>query len=327
MYTSLKHAANQALKHVVLRSVIGGGLVILGLGASDRCPAQQAGSPAPVERHDQALPPPPRDQGAHQVGRGPDAIVEIPGTPMLDEEGRQRLDPDGKPMFNPPVRQQRDKKGHPMFDEKGRPVMQTPDDMGFDDRGKKIKGLKDKDKKSEKVEIVNGILTLDGLPAKAALNYSIDDFRYVYFYAPFVGTAIVSDVPFPGAIAQKNAFDDKTLTVSVGEHVFQLSSDERLLSKKGEPAYVLVDRDFRLGTRNPAIGYGTTDKAPYSWPNVRTPASAKGSAGAPPLPANLRPEQVLLPCPEGQMRAAKQSGKPGNAGQACVPIPVSPSKP
>src|SRR3984893_2106524 len=56
---------------------------------------------------------------------GPTTVVELPPTPMLDEEGKQRQDPDGKLMFNPPVRQQRDKKGHTLFDELGKPVMKT----------------------------------------------------------------------------------------------------------------------------------------------------------------------------------------------------------
>ena len=54
---------------------------------------------------------------------GPTEVVELPPTPLLDEEGKQRLDPDGKPMFNPPVRQLRDKKSHPVFDAEGKPVI------------------------------------------------------------------------------------------------------------------------------------------------------------------------------------------------------------
>src|ERR1700728_384268 len=59
---------------------------------------------------------------AHQDKKGeytgPATVVELPPTPMLDEEGRQRLDPDGKPMFNAPGQQQRDKKGHPLVYDK-----------------------------------------------------------------------------------------------------------------------------------------------------------------------------------------------------------------
>ena len=32
---------------------------------------------------------------------GPNTVIVLPPTPMLDGEGKQRLDPDGNPMFNP----------------------------------------------------------------------------------------------------------------------------------------------------------------------------------------------------------------------------------
>src|SRR6202012_2819293 len=69
---------------------------------------------------------------------GPKDIVVLAPTPMLDEEGKQRLDPDGKPMFNAPVKQQRDKHGNPLWDEKLKPVFQTAKDLGYDENGKKI---------------------------------------------------------------------------------------------------------------------------------------------------------------------------------------------
>src|SRR5258705_8264245 len=62
-----------------------------------------------------------KDKKGKQEYTGPNTVVELPPTPMLDEEGKQRQDPDGKLMFNPPIRQQRDKKGHPLFDEQGKP--------------------------------------------------------------------------------------------------------------------------------------------------------------------------------------------------------------
>ena len=69
---------------------------------------------------------------------GPTTLVVLAPMPMLDEEKKQRLDPDGKPMFYPPVKQQRDKYGHPLFDPKGLPVMQTKDSLGYDENGKKL---------------------------------------------------------------------------------------------------------------------------------------------------------------------------------------------
>ncbi len=79
---------------------------------------------------------------------GSTTLVELPPAPMLDEEKKQRLDPDGKPMFYPPVKQQRDKYGHPLFDTKGMPVMQTKDNLGYDENGKKLHIPKEKPPKT-----------------------------------------------------------------------------------------------------------------------------------------------------------------------------------
>jgi hypothetical protein len=83
-----------------------------------------------------------KQEGKAGVHRTHDA-GGVPPTPMLDEEGKQRQDPDGKLMFNPPVKQQRDKKGHPLFDAKGQPLMQTKDNLGYDENGKKLHPLKE----------------------------------------------------------------------------------------------------------------------------------------------------------------------------------------
>src|SRR5277367_2691803 len=149
---------------------------------------------------------------------GPMTLVELPPAPMLDEEKKQRLDPDGKPMFYPPVKQQRDKYGHPLFDAKNMPVMQTKDNLGYDENGKKLHAPKEKPPKTVSVSISRGILTVDGMTVKAALNYEIKDLKYVYVYVPGLGTIVVSNDPFPAAVEQKHAFDDKTLTVTVSEH-------------------------------------------------------------------------------------------------------------
>ena len=180
------------------------------------------------------------EQGLPDV-KGPsvEGLVVLVPTPMLDEEGRQRLDPDGKPMWNTPVQQQRDKKGRPRFDEGGKPVMQTADEPGYDERGKKIHVKKEKMPKVVAVTISHGTLTLDGMIGKAGLNYEIADLKYIYFYAPWMGTVVVSNVMFPGAKQQAGAFDQHTLTVKADEHVIQLFSDKLLLGKKAAPAYVL----------------------------------------------------------------------------------------
>jgi hypothetical protein len=254
---------------------------------------------------------------------GPTTVVEMPPTPMLDEEGKQRQDPDGKLMFNPPVRQQRDKKGHPLFDAQSKPVMQTKDNLGYDENGKKLHATKEKPPKTVSVSISRGTLTVDGLTGKAALNYEIKDLKYIYLYVPGIGTTVVSNDPFPGAVEQKHAFDDRTLTVTVGEHVLQLSSDNRLLGKTPESAFVLVDKSFLVPTKFPVVGYGPIRVAPYAWPGSKSNnEELKGVVEAPPLPADLRPALLLQPCPAGQMRKAARPVLPGQTAppNPCVPI-------
>lgn len=252
---------------------------------------------------------------------GPKEVVELPPTPMLDEEGRQRLDPEGKPMFNPPVKQQRDKKGNPVFDQQGRPVMQTAGDLGYDDKGKKIRGKKEKPPKMVSVAVERGTLTVDGMTGKAGLNYDIKNLKFIYMYAPWIGVTIVSNSPFPGATLQKGAFNDKTLTVTVEDHTLQLYSDKRFF-KKAEPAYVAVDRSFKLPSQFPVIGYGETLRPPYAWPGSRENAALKGPMPPPPLPPSIRPALLLQPCPAGQMRLAGKAPLPGENApvQPCVPI-------
>ncbi len=286
------------------------------------CWSQGPSKPAPAADDASPSAPPEGGNASLKTGKapytGPTAVIVLPPSPILDEEGKQRLDPDGKPMFNAPVAQQRDKKGHPLFDAEGKPVMQTAKNMGYDENGKKITVQKERPPKTVAVSVLQGTLTVDGLIGRAALNYEIADFHYVYFYAPWVGTVVVSNVMFPGATVQQNAFVEKTLTVAVGEHTFQLYSDKSLLGKKPLPAYVLVDRSFQLPTKMPVMGYGATIKAPYSWPGARLSA---GSKSAPPLPESLKPTLLLPACPAGQMRSAGAT-LPGEAPreEPCVPI-------
>ena len=250
---------------------------------------------------------------------GPTTLVELPPTPMLDEEGVQRQDPDGKLMFNPAVKQQRDKQGHPLFDADNKPVFQTKDNLGYDENGKKLHASKEKPPKMVAVSISRGTLTVDGMTGKAALNYEIKDLKYVYFYVPGIGTTVVSNEPFPGAVEQKHAFDDKTLTVTVNDHTLQLSSDKRILGKAPESAFVLVDKNFTVPTKFPVMGYGPIRVAPYAWPGSRDNAELKGVVEPPPLPTNLRPALLLQPCPASQMRTAVLSGETA-AQHPCKPI-------
>jgi hypothetical protein len=242
---------------------------------------------------------------------------------MLDEEGRQRLDPDAKPMFNPPVKQQRDKFGHPVFDENHKPVFQTATELGYDENGHKIHAEKVKPPKMTPVSIVGGTYTVDGVIGKAALNYDIADLKYIYLYAPGIGVTVISNEAFPGAKEQQNAFSDKTLTVSVGDHTLQLASDKPLLKeKKPISAFVLVDRETMLPSRFPVMGYGTLRKPPYAWPGSKEGTMRTGALQPPPPPAELRPTLALTPCPTGQMRQPGPQVLPGQVApvQPCVPI-------
>jgi hypothetical protein len=277
---------------------------------------------APAAETAPAAPAKPVTKKGKPVYTGPTDVIVLPPAPMLDEEGKQRLDPDGKPMFLPPVKQQRDKFGHPLFDDKNKPVFQTATELGYDEKGHKIHAVKVKPPKTIAVSVKRGVLTVDGLPGKAALNYEISDLKFMYFYAPWIGTAVVSNEPFQGAKEQKDAFNDKSLTVVVGEHTFQLTSENRLLGKKPSSAYVLLDRDFKLPTIQPVMGYGATLKQPYAWPGARANSDAKGIAKAPPLPPSLRPTQLLPPCPAGQMRKVNRPVLPGEPvpDSPCVPI-------
>jgi hypothetical protein len=249
---------------------------------------------------------------------------------MLDEQGIQRLDPDGKPMWNPPVKQQRDKHGHPLFEENGKPVFQTATELGYDEHGKKIKLKKEKEPKKIPVSIARGTMTVDGMTGKAALNYDIADLKYIYLYAPGIGVAVVSNEPFPGAVEQKHAFTNSTLTVTVGEHTLQLASDKNLLGKKPESAFVLIDRGFTLPSKFPVMGYGTLRKPPYQWPgSKRNTKEADVADFAPPPPPDLLPKELLAPCPAGQMRKPAAQALPGQttAVQPCVPIKAAPAPP
>ncbi len=258
---------------------------------------------------------------------GPTATVSLPPTPMLDDEGRQRVDPDGKPMFNQPVQQLRDKKGHPVFDANGKPVFQTASNLGYDAKGKKIAVQKVKPPKMTPVSIVSGTLTVDGWTGKARMNYDIADLKFLYIYVPGIGTTIVSQSPFPGAKEQQGAFDGSSLRVTVDGHPIEVASEKRLLGEKAQSAWVMVDRDFMLPSKFPVFGYGSATKAPYSWPGSKQDAASAGDVHPPPLPADVMPTLLLSPCPAGTMRHAAPPALPGQKApdQPCTPIQAKPT--
>jgi hypothetical protein len=137
-----------------------------------------------------------------------------------------------------------------------------------------------------------------------------------------VGVTVISNEPFPGASQQQNAFKDNTVTVKVDDHVLQLASDKNLLGKKPEVAYVLVNREFKLPSKFPVVGYGTLRVAPYQWPGSRPNEKLADVVAPPPIPVDLRPVMLLSPCPKGQMRKPAPPVLPGQTAppQPCVPI-------
>ena len=315
------------IRGICVSLIVAGAMRAQEPAASDKAPTDQATALAPA----QAAPVAAKDSDKAKEKKrsapysGPNTVVELAPTPMLDAEGKQRLDPDGKPMFNPPVKQIRDKKGHPVFDGDGKPVFQTATDLGYDENGKKIRVKKEKPPKATPVSIASGTLTVDGWTGKARLNYDIADFKYMYVYVPGIGVTIVSQSAFPGAKEQAGAFNDKTLHVTVEGHPIELTSDKRLLGKKPESAWVAVDRGFLLPSKFPVFGYGPVTKAPYVWPGSKQSVEAGAEAEAPPLPVDVRPAVQLAPCPAGTMRKPGPPVLPGQtaAEQPCVPIPAA----
>ncbi|MGP8260867.1 MAG: hypothetical protein ACLQM6_13045 [Acidobacteriaceae bacterium] len=267
-----------------------------------------------------------RGKQAKNVYTGPNTVETLPPKPMLDEEGKQRVDPDGKLMFYPVVQQIRDKKGHPVFDRAGNPVFQTASNMGYDEHGKKIVVKKERQPRRTPVTIQSGTLTVDGWTNKARINFNIPDLKYIYVYVPGIGTTIVSPGQFPGATEQAGAFKGNTLQVTVEGHPIELTSERTLLGRGSQKAWVSVDREFVLPTKYPTIGYGTTIQAPYVWPGSKAEGVEAGvnMKKAPPLPADMV-AAPLSPCPTGMIRKVGPPVQPGQIEpeQPCVRMQTS----
>ena len=176
------------------------------------------------------------------------------------------------------------------------------------------KPKKEKPPKMVPVTIERGVLTVDGWTGKADLNYSIMDLKFIYLWAPGIGTAIVSADPFGKAQLQAGAFNGHTLTVNVGGHTLQLASDHDLLSGKDliKPAYVLLDTDYvPANSSYPQFGYGTIASAPYAWP--ASLANYTGDVSrAPPLPKSLLPP-LKANCAPAATAAKTDAAKPDAA--------------
>jgi hypothetical protein len=198
----------------------------------------------------------------------------------------------------------------------------------FDKHGKliKVKAKKEKPPVLVPVDIVSGELTVDGLIAKAHLNFQIIDLRYMYIWVPGLGTAVISNQPFAGAKLQVDAIDGNTMTVKADGHQLQLACDGNMLGreagkkmfqgkKKDKPLslYVALDTNYQKGSSYPEFGYGDQNKAPYNWPG--TLVDLRANAKAPPLPDNLKQKnQTVKICPKNA------DGTPGVCHETDVPL-------
>jgi hypothetical protein len=191
-------------------------------------------------------------------------------------------------------------------------VVEEPMDK---DTAKKVKKLRDKFKGKEKLpkqtpmDIVQGTLTVDGWTGKARMNYDIADLKYLYVWAPGVGTVVISDGWFEQGDIQLHAFSGNTLTVNANGHTIQVTSEKRMLSKKQTSAFVYVDAGYTVASAFPVMGYGNTEHQPYAWPGAKNVQLAKtGVVAPPPLPKDLRPVLAVAGCaPVGSKAALGQT--------------------
>jgi hypothetical protein len=161
----------------------------------------------------------------------------------------------------------------------------------------KFKGKKGKQPKQTPLDIVEGTLTVDGWTGKARMNYDIADLKFLYVWAPGVGTVVVSNGWFPQSDIQLNAFNGNSLTLTLKGHTIQIASDKRMLGKKPESAFVYVDTAYKFPSAFPVMGYGAAPLAPYAWPGATAVQIAKGAVVPPPLPKDLRPVLASPGCP------------------------------
>jgi hypothetical protein len=180
---------------------------------------------------------------------------------------------------------------------------------------KKVKKLRDKFKGKEKLpkqtpmDIVQGTLTVDGWTGKARMNYDIADLKFLYVWAPGVGTVVISNGWFEAGDIQLHAFSGNTLTVNADGHTIQVTSEKPMLSKKQTSAFVYVDKNYTISSNFPVMGYGNSDHPPYAWPGAKNVKLAKvGVVVPPPLPKDLRPVLAVAGCaPVGSKAALGQT--------------------
>lgn len=142
--------------------------------------------------------------------------------------------------------------------------------------------------------IVSGTLTVDGMIAKARLNYDVRN-SYIYLFVPGTGTVVVAQEKFDKAEKQEKAFRGDSLIVQAGGHLIELASQEQIASGKGRDAWVYLDKTYQYpDQRYPVVGFGDTRNAPYNWPGSKpSPAVETGRNNAPPIPRNLLPKMDI----------------------------------
>jgi hypothetical protein len=274
---------------------------------SDESPAVTGDPAAPAPVAADAAAPAAETPAAAPAGGAISAEASAPGTPVVAEGTVAADGKDGDASKDPKAAAAK-----PVYDKHGKLV--------------KAKVKKEKPPKLVPVDIVHGELTVDGLIAKAGLNFQIVDLKYLYVWVPGLGTVVMSNQPFAGAKLQADAVDGPTLTVKVDGHQVQLACDGPMLDreakkklfegKKKEKAtslYVALDPNYQLASNYPQFGYGDQNKAPYNWPGVLT--DTKPNTRAPALPDNLRQKQQIV-----KLCAKNPDGSQGNCHEQEVPL-------
>ena len=124
------------------------------------------------------------------------------------------------------------------------------------------------------LRVSSGVLTVDGLTVKSGLELRIANLRYLYIGLPGVGTAIIADRPFEGAVEERSAFRGNALTVMAGDRRLQLTAGNRM--RGTHSAYVQFQRGTGPANGRPAVSYGDAALVPATWggllPEERVPA-------------------------------------------------------
>lgn len=145
----------------------------------------------------------------------------------------------------------------------------------------------------------DGVYTVDGMVAKVQLNYDVNGVKFLYLFAPGVGTAVISAAADQDAVMASASYSNGELSFSVGEHRFNLTGIALASDKGIAPAhlYVKLDRTAWRLNRRPMLGFGNATALPYQWPGA-LPSTALSQTEepqtVPPVPANLLPSATTV---------------------------------